>query len=172
MRLDVRIRMLFAGAVLWACGGLTAHAQNPAKSENALPKILVDDVKRDGVGELNESLKAIEQPTCTNSRSGYLTVSDLVGGKVNVIRVTHTLWRLRNPPTAEDLKETVREVWQRKFQGADCRILWSEMVFWSIKAVVEFDDGKKSVLLTDGTHVALQDHDGKGWFFRLLPAAR
>ncbi|HMD39606.1 MAG TPA: hypothetical protein VKH15_10005 [Candidatus Acidoferrum sp.] len=43
---------------------------------------------------------------------------------------------------------------------------------WSIESILVFEDGKQGVLITDGSHVALKDHDGKSWFFRLLPAAQ
>jgi hypothetical protein len=51
-------------------------------------------------------------------------------------------------------------------------IVWDEGTWWSIESAVEFEDGKKGLLITDGLHVALRDHDGKNWFFRLLPAAQ
>jgi hypothetical protein len=41
-----------------------------------------------------------------------------------------------------------------------------------LEAVIEFEDGKRSALITDGEHVALQDHESKNWFFRLLPDAQ
>jgi hypothetical protein len=66
----------------------------------------------------------------------------------------------------------VRKVWQGSFQSADCGILWSEGNMWSIEFALEFEDGKQGLLITDGRHVALCDHDAKNWFFRLLPAAQ
>jgi hypothetical protein len=167
--LDLKIARICAGAVLCICAALPAQGQNRAKSsEDVLPKILADSIQPEDFGKLNQSAKALEQLTCAKSRSEVLTAVELAGGTVKVIRVTRTL-RAKDPPKAEDLKETVREVWHRKFQGADCRILWSEAVSWSIGSVLEFEDGKKGILVTDGVHVALQDHDGNAWFFRLLP---
>jgi hypothetical protein len=167
--LGVRIGLLCTGSVVLVCVASAVQGHNRAKSEEVVPKILVNSVQLIDFGEINQSVKTLEQPTCANSRdSELLTVANLVGGKVKVIRVTRTL-RLKNSPKKKKLKETLRKVWRGKFQGADCRILWDEVVLWSIQSVLEFEDGKKGTLLTDGLHVALQDHDGKVWFFRLMP---
>jgi len=74
--------------------------------------------------------------------------------------------------TDEERRTSVKTVWQGEFQTASCFINWDEEASWSIEAVAEFYDGRQSELITDGSHVALQDHDGKSWFFRLLPAAQ
>jgi len=167
--LGVRIGLLCTGSVVWVCVALAVQGQNRAKSEEVLPKILVNSVQLVDFGELNQSVKKIEQPRCANSRdSELLTVANLVWGKVKVIRVTRTLL-VKNSPKTKELRETLRKIWRGKFQGAYCRILWDEVVFWSIQSVLEFEDGKKGTLLTDGLHVALQDHDGQVWFFRLMP---
>jgi hypothetical protein len=70
------------------------------------------------------------------------------------------------------LPQTVLSVWNGKFQFSTCFIGWAEPNWWSVEARLEFVDGKQGVLVTDGTHVALKDHDGATWFFRLLPAAQ
>jgi hypothetical protein len=109
MRRDVGIRLLFTGAIVWACIALPVQGQNPAKSEDVLPKILVNAVELGDFRELNQSLNAIEQPTCTNSRDfKLLTMADLVGGKVNLVRVSRTLRRYRNPPNWEPGRSGVR----------------------------------------------------------------
>jgi hypothetical protein len=98
-------------------------------------------------------------------------VGDFVGAKVKALRVLHYA-RQRKPPKAKEIKTFVRKVWQGSFQGAACGILWDEGAWWSIESAVEFEDGRQGLLVTDGTHVALRDHEGKNWFFRLLPAAQ
>jgi hypothetical protein len=98
-------------------------------------------------------------------------VADFVGGTVKDIRVVR-FTRMRNSPTHEELRNSVRKVWQGEFQSASCQIGWAEVTPWSIEVIVEFEDGKRSELITGGSHVALQDRDGKSWFFRLLPAAQ
>ena len=45
------------------------------------------------------------------------------------------------------------------------------MALWSIESTLEFKDGKKGLLITDGEHVAVRDHGGKSCFFRLWPGA-
>jgi hypothetical protein len=39
------------------------------------------------------------------------------------------------------------------------------MTLWSINAEIEFDDGKRGALLTDGWHVRLKAQDGKTCYF-------
>jgi hypothetical protein len=41
---------------------------------------------------------------------------------------------------------------------------------WNIRATVEYEDGKKSTMLTDGLHVQVQDREGKYWYMREWPA--
>jgi hypothetical protein len=101
-------------------------------------------------------------------------VGDFVGGNVKSIRVLRTApFRPgTKPPTPDEVRQRLKAVWQRKFQVAFCQIAWAEMTFWSVAAVVEFEDGKQSPLITDGVHVALQNYNGNSAFFRLLPAAQ
>lgn len=87
---------------------------------------------------------------------------------IRVVRFTGP----RNSAAYKDLRNSVTKVWKGEFQSADCYIAWDEFTLWSVEAVVDFNDGKQSELITDGMHVALQDHNGKSWFFRLLPAAQ
>ncbi len=147
-------------------------------SEVNLPEIVVDSAAVSDYGELRKAADRLESPSCNG---GYhflehpTTVGDFVSGKVKAIHVVRNL-PLRpgrnQPRTAEEVRETVRKVWQGKFQVAFCQIAWSEPTFWSLEAVVEFEDGKRSPLITDGVHVALQDYKGNSAFFRLFPAAQ
>jgi hypothetical protein len=42
----------------------------------------------------------------------------------------------------------------------------------NVEASIEFEDGKRSSLVTDGGHVRVQDRTGKYWFMRLAPAVQ
>lgn len=104
------------------------------------------------------------QPQCS-------AVRDFVGGRVKTIRILHYA-RERNFSKPVEVRALVSKVWQGSFlDQAACGILWDEMALWSIESALEFKDGKKGLLITDGEHVAVRDHDGKSWFFRLWPGA-
>jgi hypothetical protein len=45
--------------------------------------------------------------------------------------------------------------------------LWAEVTLWNIEASVEYEDGKRALVLTDGWHIEVQDREGKQWFTRL-----
>jgi hypothetical protein len=146
-------------------------------SDANLPPIVVDPVPAD-YREVTKTVQTLENAPC-NGGYRYLehptTVADFVGGKVKTIRVFRTgrFSPGTNPVTTPDeTRQSLKRVWQGKFQSAFCQIAWAEGAFWSIEAVVEFEDGKRSMLITDGVHVALQDHNGKSAFFRLFPAAQ
>jgi hypothetical protein len=151
-----------------------SHWQDLAKSEATWPTILVDSMMVSDFAELGRKVKSLDDASC-NGGSRHLerptTVGDFVGRKVKSIRVVHYASR-ESPPTAEEVRKSLRMVWQGKFQVAFCQVAWAEPAFWSIESIVEFEDGKRSAVITDGVHVALQDHDGKSWFFRLFPAAQ
>ena len=173
---DARITWLFAFplALAWLLLPSLSHCQDLAKSEATSPTILVDSLMVSDFAELAPKVKALEGASC-NGGSRYLeqptTVGDFVGGRVKNIRVVRSAPR-KGPPTAEEARKKLRMVWQSKFQVAFCQVAWAEPTLWSIESIVEFEDGKRSALITDGIHVALQDHDGKNWFFRLFPAAQ
>jgi len=148
--------------------------QNRAETKTEMPKIDVHSVEWTQLQWLNQGVEQIGKPTCQNSRVSKddLTVADLAGGKVAVIRVTRAL-RPKNGSNVKQIKEILKKVWQGKLlEGADCQILWSEVTFWSIQSELEFADGKEGALFTDGLHVALRAHDGAIWFSRLMPAAQ
>jgi hypothetical protein len=161
-------------ALTWFFSPCLSRCQDLAKSETTLPTIRVDSMMVSDFAKLGRKVKTLES-TCCNESSRYLehpaTVGDFVGGKVKTIRVVHSA-SMKSPPTAEEVRKNLRTVWQSKFQVAFCREAWAEPTFWSIESIVEFEDGKRSALITDGVHIALQDHDGKNWFFRLFPAAQ
>lgn len=150
----------------------------PLESSDAhLPPIVVDSMVASDYRELIKAATKLESPSC-NGGYRYLehptTVGEFVGGAVKTIRVLRTApFRPgAKPVTPEETRQKLKRVWQGKFQVPSCQIDWAEPAFWSIEAVVEFEDGKQSPLITDGGHVALRDHNGDGWFFRLFPAAQ
>jgi hypothetical protein len=162
----------FPIALAWLLIMPLSWGQAPADSATTTPEIQVHAVAAD-LGELERKVRILDN-SC-GVRSQYLdrptTVGKFEGGKVRAIRVVYFAgWR--HAPTHEELRDTVRRVWQGRFQSVSCYISWDEATFWTVESVVEFDDGIRSELITDGSHVALQGHDGKSWFFRLLPAAQ
>jgi hypothetical protein len=146
-------------------------------SEANLPTIGVDSIVVSDYGELRRAADRLESASC-NGGYHYLerpmTVGDFMGGRVKTIRVLRTapLRPGTSPPTADETRRKLKRVWEGKFQAAFCQIAWAEMTLWSVEAVVEFEDGKRSPLITDGIHVALQDHNGNSAFFRVFPAAQ
>jgi hypothetical protein len=146
-------------------------------SEVNLPAIVVDSIIVSDHRELIMAANSLESASC-NGGYHYLerptTVGDFVGGKVKSIRVLRTApFRSgTKPPTPDEVRQKLKTVWQGKFQGAFCQIEWAEMTLWSVAAVVEFEDGKRTPLITDGVHVVLQDYNGNSAFFRLFPAAQ
>jgi len=158
----------------WVFLPLLSQAQNRAKPESDSPRILVGSARVIDNGELAARVKTMEGASCNDASRHFdhpRTVGDFVGAKVKTLRVLHYT-RQRNPPKPEEIQTLVRTVWRGTFQGAACGILWDEGAWWSIESAVEFEDGKQGLLITDGIHVALRDHDGKNWFFRLLPATQ
>lgn len=159
-------------ACLLAAGHLPA--QNSVKDGSTSPTILVDSIVPSDYEELARSVKLLDGTSCgepSRHPQRPTTTEDFVGGKVTTIHVVRSAPK-RNTPEAREIRRSIRNVWQSKFLGASCGIDWSEFTVWSIESILVFEDGKQGVLITDGSHVALKDHDGKSWFFRLLPAAQ
>jgi hypothetical protein len=92
-----------------------------------------------------------------------VSIGSFVGGTAKAIRVLSYDPRL----TPSQIRDEVRKVWLGLFTEAYSSIMWSEMNRWNIKASVEFQDGKRTWILTDGIHVQVQDREGKYWFIRL-----
>jgi hypothetical protein len=103
---------------------------------------------------------------CEVSFNQFFSMEDFVGGKIKTIRVISHDPRL----TSDQIKEEVRKVWLGIFHYATCQIEWAEGSMWNIRATVEYEDGKKSTILTDGLHVQVQDREGKYWYMREWPA--
>ncbi len=103
---------------------------------------------------------------CEVSFNQFMSVEEFVGGNVKEIRVDYY-----DPgPTPDQVKEQVRKVWLGIFHDVMCRIEWDEATLWNIRATVEYEDGGKSSILSDGWHVQVQDREGKYWYLREWPA--
>ena len=136
--------------------------------------ILIDFMTASDYGDLARTVKLLDRASCDTSPRHLerpTTVQEFAGGRVKTIRLFRSAPK-NNPLKVAELRESLRHVWRSKFQNASCGIEWSQGAPWSIESVLEFEDGERGALITDGVHVALQDHDGKSWFFRLLPAAQ
>ena len=163
---------VFPVALAWLFVQPLSRGQVPADSAAITPEIQVHAAAADR-GELDRKVRILDTPC--GGRSQYLdhpnSVGEFEGGKVRAIRVVRFAG-LGNAPAQKELLNTVRRVWQGRFQSVSCYMSWDEATFWTVEAVVEFEDGRQGELITDGMHVALQGHNGKSWFFRLLPAAQ
>jgi hypothetical protein len=151
-----------------------SQAQNGTKPEADSPTLVMRSATAADRGDLAARVKAMEQASCNDSSRHFdhrTTVGDFVGAKVKTIRVVHYV-RQRKNPKGKEIETLVRKVWRGNFDVAYCAVVWAEHELWCVESTVEFEDGKQGVLITDGSHVALRDHDGKNWFFRLLPAAQ
>jgi hypothetical protein len=161
-------------ALAWFASSFPSYAQSRASSEADLTKVVLASATVADYGEFNTRVKTLELATCNDPSRRFekpMVVEDFVGAKVKNIRVIHSL-RQSKPPKLDEIRKLIRKVWHGSFQSAACGILWSEGGGWSIECALEFEDGKQGLLITDGVHVALRDHEGKNWFFRLLPAAQ
>ena len=137
------------------------------------PAILVDPLPADSA-ELNRKVKALESSTC----NGQYRYHDPPSGWQNSSAERSEIFRVvscrarQSSHTNQELRNLVEKVWQGQFHSAACQINWAEFTFWSIEALAESEDGNQAELITDGSHVAVRDHDGSSWFLRLLPAAQ
>jgi hypothetical protein len=149
-------------------------------SPSRVPKIVVESSlerpdHQTTAEELNRKLRSFEcDPNTANGSRRFnspLSVGESLGEPVNAIRVIGFAPKSSRQKLSQ-LGETVLGVWNGKFQSSACFIPWAEVTFWSIEARLEFANGKRGLLITDGMHVALREPDGTTSFFRLLPAAQ
>jgi len=163
---------------LFALGGILIASVLPGQtSAPEFPKTVVSSHQ----GDPETTRRALEKQvrtfsdTCDPNGPGRgfrrwsvpRSVADSMGGRVKTIRVL----RFATPANISP-RDVVRKVWNGKFETSTCYVDWAEMTFWTLEARVEFQDGRQGLLITDGMHVVLQDHDGMTWFLRLLPAAQ
>jgi hypothetical protein len=100
----------------------------------------------------------------------YQTVEAFVGGKVKAIRVVRFSGPSETKPA--EIQSRVMEVWSGVFTYPSCYQAWSELTIWNLEASIEYEDGKRSLIVMDGSvHVAVQDRTGRFWFMRLWPSA-
>lgn len=170
MKRTVLIKLAFT----WLLVVNNLCGQVPVQSSAASPTVLTASAASDQPEELRRDAEALESVGC-NGHYIYLdhptTVGDFIGGKATAIRVVRFAQQF-NSRNQREFPEALREVWNGRFQSASCHINWAEGASWSIAAIVEFEDGKHSKLITDGSHIAFQDHSGRNWFVRLLPSAQ
>jgi len=103
---------------------------------------------------------------CAVEFTHFLSIEEFVGGRVKKITVV----RYDPQLTHDQIKQEVRKVWLGIFHYATCVIGWDEGALWNILATVEYEDGSKSSILTDGGHVQVQDREGKFRYMREWPA--
>jgi hypothetical protein len=148
-------------------------SKDQAKSPAVVPTIVGYPIAAD-YGVLRQKAEALQLKSC-NGHYRYLdrptSVANFVGGLAKDIRIVRFSPK-GNGPSNEELGNTVGNIWLGEFKSASCQIDWAEGALWSIEAVVEFYDGTTGKIVSDGGHVAFQDHDGNSWFVRLLPAAQ
>ncbi len=159
-----------------ACCAQNASSTFPPTTGPTLSQIFVDPREPTDWNDPQWNIREAPDPGCNGAyRTSQRDVSlqELAGHPVKTIRVTAYRLNANTPSQKQtDIRQQVLEVWSGKFRTAFCQIAWAEKTNWSINATVEFDDGKRGSLLTDGWHVRLLDHDGKFRFLRLLPAAQ
>jgi len=64
------------------------------------------------------------------------------------------------------VEKTLRQLWDSRAEGPSDRITWAEGEHWSIDAQIEYRNGRKGRLVTDGAHTCIEDAAGRVWFFR------
>lgn len=103
---------------------------------------------------------------CLISFDHDVSIGAFVGGDVKYVRVVHYDPKL----TTLQIQDEVQKMWRSVFRDGACAIMWSEGNRWNIEAAIEYEDGKRSLIFTDGgAHVQVQDRDGKYWYIRRIP---
>lgn len=96
----------------------------------------------------------------------WVSLQDFVGGLVKSIHVVDYSARMK----PEQVRDEIRKVWLGSFHDTMCSIFWDEITPWDLRAEVEFYDGRRIHLLTDGMHVEVEDLEGRYWYLREWPA--
>ena len=96
----------------------------------------------------------------------WVSLQDFVGGLVKSIHVVDYSARMK----PEQVRDKIRKVWLGSFHDTMCSIYWDEITPWDLRAEVEFYDGRRIHLLTDGMHVEVEDLEGLYWYLREWPA--
>lgn len=157
--------------VLLACllAAMNSLSQSSATLQPTEPTFVLDSAVSTQAEELRRDVEGLNDVQC-NGHYIYLerptTVGAFAGFTAKIVRVTRYAQTIESPPGPK-LRQILEKVWGGRVKSASCQIEWAEFTPWSIDSVVEFQDGKKGRLITDGFHVALQDHAGSIWFIRL-----
>ena len=156
-------------ALAWFLMGTNASAQSSVTPERPVPEFVVDSASPVRAEELRRDAENLSDPQC-NGHYTYLgrptSIGEFIGGTAKIVRVTRYVHTMDSVVDSEP-QAILRKVWSGQFKSAACQINWAEVTVWSTEGVVELDDGKRSRLITDGYHIALQDHAGRSWFIRL-----
>jgi hypothetical protein len=73
--------------------------------------------------------------------------------------------------TPAQIKDEVQRMWLGLFAMPTPSKTWPESNAWNIEASVEYEDEMHASILIDGTHVKVQDRNGRYWFIRVWTAA-
>ena len=146
-------------------------AQVGPKNKERYTPIVTDGMTTGEFGQIREKARAMERAKNCGQRMWKegmpFSLEELAGAKVKRIQVVRAeTYKISPAPKPEQVRMAIEKVWSRKFESMGCQIEWDEAVMWTVEAELEFEDGKKGTLITDGWHVAIQDHDGHNWFVR------
>jgi hypothetical protein len=148
-----------------------AGGQEAAKKKGNRTPIETSGMTTAEFSELARNVRAMDDGKHCGRRElefgKTISLEELAGGKVKAIRVVRAETYKGAPAVkAEEARAKLEKVWSGRFGFMACQIGWAEPTLWSVEAELEFEDGKKGVLITDGWHVALEDHEGNNWFLR------
>lgn len=171
MKPPLLLSLIFAALLL-------AHPACPQTGEaqrSIEPRFIADSYKTVDWRQLSTDASSLQHPFCNNHHSDYsdrsFSVGEFIGGGVKSVQVTFVA--TQNVPLKDSSPlDTVKKVWDGRFQTAECFPVWAEMTLWNTEAVVHFVNGREAKLITDGLHVAFQDQAGRSWFVRLLPSGQ
>ena len=151
-------------------------------SDFALQQIVVDSRATDHpiTGPLPDFTPQCEDAAGSIRLERYKPLEDFIGKGAEAIRVNSLAGiPMRLPDgsavsstaiSPEAIRAIVLQVWRGLFRSATCRVMWAESTWWGIGATVEYEDGSRADLLTDGGHVGVRDRKGRTWYIRLWPA--
>jgi hypothetical protein len=120
---------------------------------------------------LEPTLKHRDSPGCFLQFDHFKSVQEFLGGKVRTIRVLRAVQnRGQSRLTPADVQTSVLEAWVGIFRDGSCAIDWDEATFWTIAAIIEYEDGKRTSMTFDRfRHLSLEDREGRVWFIRMWP---
>ena len=154
-----------------------SFSQSSTPPQSLAPDFVMDSAVLTQPEELRRDAESLNNAQC-NGHYTYLerptTIGEFMGGTAKIVRITRYTPTIGSPAETK-VRQILTKVWSGQFKSASCQIDWAEGTFWSVEGVIEFQDGKRGMLVADGfNHIALQDHAGKDSFIRLdeLPHTR